>query len=212
MHSARPLALALMLAALTLLSAAPGARAQTATCPATFHVLHDDRIGQLELPEGLYRITTDGFSCEQAAHLFAEFLPDFNGVLPAPYRYEVLAVGSGRFVGARGRAFTVRRTGDSGSPATPGSMTQGGGSHGDLRCPSTFRVLNDDRIGALRLPRGDYRITLLGTTLTCTTAVRRLRVFLRRPDGRLPGGWVVLPLQAEFVRGSTSYGFRLKRV
>jgi hypothetical protein len=202
--------LALALAAAATLCAGTAAHAQAPTpCAATFHVLHDDVIGELELPEGQYTLAVAGISCARASFLLSQFLRDYDGVLPRPWRYAVEDVGRGSFRG-RGQ-FTVTRTADTGaSTATPGSASDGGGSHGDLACPGTFDVQHDDRVGRLRIPRGDYTITLLGANLTCRTAATLLARFLRRPSGRLPGRWVVLPAAAEFVGWSAHHGFRIK--
>lgn len=61
-------------------------------CPATFRVLHSDRIGKLRLPAGRYWITVlqrTGLSCSGASRLFTSFLDDFSGDLPSPWRLEV---------------------------------------------------------------------------------------------------------------------------
>jgi hypothetical protein len=206
----RSAVLALLVAAVAALAASGSAHGQApAQCAATFHVLHDDTIGELELPDGQYRLTVDGLSCARASHLFTQFLRDFNGVLPRPWRYSVEGVGRGTFTGLD--RFSVARTGDTGSAsATPGSATDGGGSHGDLQCPGTFDVEHNDRVGRLRIPAGDYAITLLGANLTCATAERFFARFLQRPRGRLPRGWVVLPQSAEFMKFSSNHGFRIK--
>lgn len=204
--------IALVLAAAAALAGSAPAHGQAPRqCAATFHVLHDDTIGELDVPNGQYRLAVDGVSCAKASHLFTQFLRDFNGVLPRPWRYSVEGAGRGTFMG-RGD-FTVTRTGDTGSAsATPGSARQGGGSHGDLQCRGTFDVQHDDRVGRLRIPEGDYRITLLGGNLTCATAERFFARFLQRPRGRLPRGWVVLPQSAEFMKFSSNHGFRIKPV
>ena len=170
-------------------------------------MLHDDRIGNLEIPRGLYGIATTNLSCARASHLFTEFLEDFDGRLPRPWRKTVEGVGQGRFTATRDRSFTVVRADE---PATPGSGTAGGGSHGDLQCPGVFTVEDDDRVGALRIPAGDYTVTLLGGNLTCATAERYFRRFLGRPLGNLPRKWVVLPRSAEFMKFSSHHGFRIK--
>jgi hypothetical protein len=206
----RPVLLALVLAAAGALATSASAHGRApAQCAATFHVLHDDTIGELDVPNGQYRLAVDGVGCAKASLLLTQFLRDFNGVLPRPWRYSVEGAGRGTFMG-RGE-FTVTRTGDIGSPsATPGSVSQGGGSHGDLQCRGTFDVVHEDRVGRLRIPRGDYRITLLGGNLTCTTAERFFARFLQRPRGRLPRGWVVMPQSAEFMKFSSNHGFRIK--
>jgi hypothetical protein len=203
--------LALTLAVATALAAAAPAHARAPRpCAATFHVLHDDAVGELRVPAGQYHLAVDAVSCARASQLFAEFLDDFNGVLPRPWRYSVAAPGRGTFRG-RGDRFTVTRAAGVGSTgATPGPATEGGGSHGDLRCRGTFDVEHRDRVGPLRIPAGDYTITLLGGNLACTTAKGLLGRFLRRRNARLRGGWVVLAGSGEFVRSSSHHGFRIK--
>jgi hypothetical protein len=58
------------------------------SCPGTFRVLNNDRIGRFRLPKSRYRITLvgDGLSCARAADLFADFLEAFTGDLPRPWR------------------------------------------------------------------------------------------------------------------------------
>lgn len=210
MKRPRSVALAFVLAAAAALGAAAPAQAQAPVpCTATFHVLHDDRIGQLQLPAGQYQLAVAGVTCAQASHLFTQFLEDFDGVLPKPWRYSVQAAGQGTFT-AGARTFTALRTGDPTPPVPPGPPSGGGGSSGELLCPGTFEVQHNDRIGRLRIPAGDYTITLLGGNLTCATAERFFAAFLKRPRGNLPRRWVVLPQSAEFMRFSSHHGFRIK--
>jgi hypothetical protein len=88
-HPRRSLLAALAVAALAaaLLAVATGGatKAAAAGCP-TFEVLHDDRIGAASLPAGTYSLTSDdaGLSCKAASQLFARFLEDWDGNLPAP--------------------------------------------------------------------------------------------------------------------------------
>jgi hypothetical protein len=201
--------------ALTLCAAAfaaanvPAFKQGATQCNATFEVLHDDRIGSLQLPEGSYQLRTFDLSCLRASHLFAEFLQDYNGRLPRPWRYTVQGTARGTFIfGNAERRFVVIPAPDS----TPGHASQGGGVHGELVCNGTFAVGHNDRIGALRLRAGQYRITRLGARLSCSRAATLLARFLQQPSGRLRGGWIVLPQLAEFVKGSSYYGFRVKRV
>ena len=175
--------------------------------PTTRRRVHIPRV-----PAGLYRLSTSNLTCAQASRLFTQFLDDSNGVLPAPWRYRVEAAGRGTFTASRGRSFSVVRTGAATDAATPGSASQGGGSHGDLLCPGTFEVEDDDRVGNLRIPAGEYQITLLGGNLTCATAERYFGIFLDRPTGRLPRKWTVLPMLAEFFKQSSHHGFRIKEV
>jgi hypothetical protein len=203
--------LAIGMAALGAVSAPAQTQGPT-QCTASFEVLHNDRIGSLRLPQGAYQLRTFDLTCLRASHLFAEFLQDYNGDLPEPWRYTVQGVGQGTFIfGDAERRFVALRIGDNGS-GTSGHASDGGGSHGDLVCPATFRVEHNDRIGRLRLRAGQYRVTRLGARLSCARASTLLARFLDRPSGRLPGGWIVLPQLAEFVKGSTYYGFRVKRV
>ena len=58
------------------------------TCPGTFQVLHNDRIGTFAVPKGNYAITllaARRLSCAKASSYFARFLQDFDGVLPRPW-------------------------------------------------------------------------------------------------------------------------------
>jgi hypothetical protein len=199
-----PAALAATLLACAL---ATPASAQTPTaCPATFAVLHDDRIGALSLPAGNYAITVADparLSCAAASDRFRQFLQDFDGALPSPWR---LDPATGTFTGPSGQGFSVART------AQPSGG--GGGSHPatGTRCPATFDVLHDDRIGALRLPAGAYSITLLSIgRLSCAQASARFTAFLRDYDGKLRGGWIVDPETGTFLRGAL-VGFRVKAV
>jgi hypothetical protein len=188
------------------IAAAPAAAQAPAVCPATFHVLHDDRIGKLALPAGNYEVTVrGGLSCAASTELFARFLQDYDGVLPRPWRLNVRAASFRR--GNSGVGFAVART------ATPSGGGGGGRhpSHG-RRCPGTFRVLHNDRIGALRLPRGRYTIAVLAFDRpTCARASRLFARFLENDYmGNLPGRWALDPQTATFRRGAASFGFRVK--
>jgi hypothetical protein len=192
--------LATALAACALL-AAPAPAQTPATCPATFAVLHDDRIGELLLPAGAYTLTVTGISCADAADYFRQFLQDFDGVLRAPW---ALDPATATFTGPAGQAFSVARA------AQPSGG--GGGMHPatGTRCPATFSVLHNDRIGALRLPAGQYTVTLLAVgRLSCARAAARFTAFLQDFDGRLPGRWIVDAETGTFLR-SAHVGFRVK--
>ncbi len=82
------------------------------------------------------------------------------------------------------------------SPAAQASTT----------CPSTFRVLHNDSIGSLALPRGNYQVRV--NRLSCGTATSLFGVFLSDYDGKLPGGWSVRRRgtgKGLFTRGSASF-------
>jgi hypothetical protein len=192
------LALAVALVAL----AAHGARAQAAACP-TFSVLHDDRIGALELPAGPYAVSTTNLSCAESTVLFAEFLDDYDGKLRKPWKTTVLGVGKGRFSkSGTDVSFTVTKS------ATP-SGGGGGSSHG-LVCGTPYRVTRAERIQGLQIKAGRYRITRLGTSVSCAKAASLLSTFLRDFSGPLPGGWTLLPQSGAFVKGSLTNGFLIE--
>jgi hypothetical protein len=180
-------------------------------CPGTFHVLHNDRIGRLRLRAGEYRITllsVGRISCARAARYLAQFLQDFDGRLPRPW---TLDVETGTFMrGSRNVGFRVKPTGNPPDP-TPGTGGTVYPARGQRRCPGTFRVLNRDRIGRLRLRAGRYVITTLSSRLSCRSASRLFRQFLEDTDGRLPRPWVLTVRNATFRRGrGSSRGFRVK--
>jgi hypothetical protein len=191
--------------------AATGDQSQT-RCPGTFTVLHNDRIGQLQLPAGRYEITvrTPGtLACADASKLFADFLRRPNGDLPNGWR---LNVGQARFSNrGTNQAFSVRkaRGGGGGSGGTGGGGGGGGGGgSGRTTCP-TFQVLHNDRIGSLRIPAGNYVITV--KRMSCPAASKQFARFLQSPGGRLPDGWQLKPRKAKFRNPGTGESFRIKR-
>jgi hypothetical protein len=202
-------ALAALLVAMAAPSRADAARVQ---CSGTFRVLHDDHVGRLELPRGNYRITilaSGRPTCAQASALLTRFLEDFDGVLPGGWR---VASASSTFLRAPGVGFHVARVGRNSGGEEEEEETEGGGggSHGALFCPAPFRVLGNDRIGPLRIAKGDYSIVLLQRRgLTCAQASTLFARFLEDFDGVLPAPWVLEPQTASFRR-STGAGFRIK--
>ena len=177
-------------------------------CPGTFRVLHNDRIGTFQIPRGSYTITllsVGRVTCARAATLLSRFLQDFDGVLPRPW---VLDPETGSFMrGSRNVGFRIKEL--VGPPNTNGG---GSGTHPTgNRCPGTFRVLNNDRIGRLRLPRGRYRITLVGEGVNCAQASDLFAEFLQAFDGVLPRPWRMNVRTATFTRGGSGAGFRVKR-
>jgi hypothetical protein len=192
--------------AAVVLSLAAPAQAAPLTCPATFHVLHNDRIGSLQLPEGYYTITVlEGnlLSCASASDYFRQFLEDYNGRLQRPW---VLNVATATF--RRGRS----RVGFSVSRATTPSGGGSGGRHpySGTTCPGYFRVLHNDHIGRLSLPAGPYRITLLAVgRLSCSRASTLFANFLQLYTGRLPFPWR-LDVRTATFSASHNVGFRVK--
>jgi hypothetical protein len=180
-----------------------------AACPGTFQVLHNDRIGTFQVPEGSYLITllsVGRITCTQAASSFASFLEDVDGILPRPW---VLDPETGSFMrGSRNVGFRIKELV---GPPTPNG--DGSGTHpaGD-RCRGTFRVLGNDRIGRLRLPRGRYRITVMEDGPTCARASSLFTDFLELFTGDLPRPWRLNVRTATFTRGNSETGFRVKPV
>jgi hypothetical protein len=180
-----------------------------AQCPGTFQVLHNDFIGDFSIPQGSYAITllsVGRITCARAATLLARFLQDFDGVLPRPW---FLDPETGSFMrGRRNLGFRIKEL-----VGPPNPNGGGSGSHpAGNRCPGTFRVQNNDRIGRLRLPRGRYRITLVGRGVSCSQASSRFTDFLQDFDGVLPRPWRLNVRTATFTRGSGGPGFRVKPV
>jgi hypothetical protein len=177
-------------------------------CPSYFTVLHNDHIGSLAIRKGRYRITllsVGRISCAQAASAFARFLQDFDGNLPRPWFVDP---STGSFM--RGSRYVGFRIKPWSGPLPPGG---GGGRHPSTggRCPGTFRVVHNDRIGTLRLPRGPYQITAFGN-VSCAQASTRFASFLENNfSGVLPRPWRLRVATGTFLRGSgTANGFRVK--
>jgi hypothetical protein len=188
------------------LSFAPSAQAQPQTCPGTFHVLHNDRIGSLRIAEGHYTITVldaAQLSCASASDLFRQFLEDYDGRLQRPW-----VLNPSTFTFRRGRS----RTGFSVGPANTPSGGGGGGRHpySGTSCPGYFQVLHNDHIGRLSLAAGPYRITLLSAgRLSCAQASSLFASFLQLYTGRLPFPWR-LDLRTATFFTSLHVGFRVK--
>jgi hypothetical protein len=203
------LAISALIAAMTLALPA-GASAQgggsTAVCPATFEVLHDDTVGALFLPRGAYTVTLldpNRLTCAEASDLFRQFLEDWDGRLPRPWR---LNAQTATFTRGSGVGFSV-------APASNNNGGGGGGHHPQgTACPGTFRVLHNDTIGTFAIPKGNYRITLLSVgRITCSQASSYLAAFLQDYDGILPSPWFLDTETATFMRGSRNVGFRIKQ-
>jgi hypothetical protein len=172
-------------------------------CPGVFQVVHDDRIGNFRVPAGAYTVTllsVGRLSCGQAMNRFASFLQDYDGRLPG---FWLLDWRTGTFI--RGTWSVGFRVEPAVTPL-PGPTP----SSGALRCSATFRVLHNDRIGALRIPRGRYWVTRASAgSPTCAAATRLLAAFLQRPDGRLPRPWQLQASTGSFLRPSGA-GFSIK--
>ncbi|HEY6780451.1 MAG TPA: hypothetical protein VI111_05810 [Thermoleophilaceae bacterium] len=178
-------------------------------CPSYFSVLHNDHVGSFRIPKGRYRVTllsVGRISCDQASKYFAQFLDDFDGILPRPWFVDP---STGSFM--RGSRYIGFRIKSWSGPFPPNSG--GGGTHPSKggKCPSTFRVVHDDRIGTLRLPGGPYVVTAFGS-VSCTQAAKQFASFLNNDYiGALPRPWRLQATSGTFLKGGgTRNGFRVK--
>jgi hypothetical protein len=174
-------------------------------CPSYFTVVQTDYIGNFTVPKGRYRITllsVGRLTCSQASVYLAQFLQDFDGVLPRPW---FLDPSTGSFM--RGSRYVGFRIKEWAGPVPP----NGGGGRHAARCPGTFRVVHNDRIGRLVLPAGPYRITAFGN-VTCAQASTQFASFLANDyAGVLPRPWRLRATTGTFLRGRGSKnGFRVK--
>lgn len=80
------------------------------------------------------------------------------------------------------------------------------------QCPGTFRVLHDDTIGKMELPKGKYTVTVRNEKrLSCNYAFDLFRQFLQDYDGKLPDGWRVRARRKEFFQPKTGDAFAVRR-
>ena len=209
-----PTAILLGLLAATLLAigllAPPPAHAAVAKCP-TFRVLHNDRIGKVQLPKGTYKVKVlddQLLGCPQASNLFRQFLQDFDGKLPDGWRAQERQ-------GARRTTVTFTQQGGASFRVRRGKRQAGGGGGGGHQFPSgnavkcpTFEVLHNDEIAGLRFPKGTYQMTALGG-LSCAKASSLFREFLASAQGTLPGRWRLKGASGKFLRGNKGKGFQV---
>jgi hypothetical protein len=88
------------------------------------------------------------------------------------------------------------------------SPSGGGSNITNGVCPGNFTVLHNDKIGALKLKAGQYRITTKG--LLCWFDASKLAYFLSyNESGKLPSPWTVVPALSKIQRSPNHY-FRLK--
>jgi hypothetical protein len=169
------------------------------SCP-SFQVLHDDRIGPASLPAGAYRIETApaaGLTCAAAAKLFARFLQDYDGNLPAPWR--VVAEGSGKATFNRGgeARFSVSRSGRGGSE---GSGEESSKALGAL-CSASFTVNSNVVLGSLTFAKGPYLLYIpAGSGISCNRASVLFTRLLSSPGGRLAAPWRLESQTATFFK------------
>lgn len=180
------------------------AQAAELSCP-TFRVLHNDRIGKLNLPAGNYNVTvlnSATLSCASASKLFAEFLQDYDGKLRSPWVVNVAA-----------SSFTKGKGSTTGFKVSPTSTPNGGGGSTTASCPGYFQVVHNDSIGSFKVPKGNYRITLIDpNAFTCAKAVKRFQEFLLDYDGVLPKSWKLKRSSATFYKPKNpSVGFNINK-
>lgn len=202
------LAVAALAAALLALALALGGagRAAAATCP-TFEVLHDDRIGAANLPAGTYSVTTDdaGLSCAEASKLFARFLQDYDGNLPAPWKVVPQGTGKASFSRASQGGFAVARIG--------GGKESGVNPLVGRLCPNSFTVNAGAEVGPLFFAKGRYLLYQPpGTGISCNRAAVLFTRFLAQPAGQLPFPWKLSAQTATFYKSSnpTRSAFRVE--
>jgi hypothetical protein len=192
------LAVLIVLAAALAAGLAPSATAAT-TCP-SFHVLHNDSIGTVKIPAGMYTVTPKGVTCKNSSILIARFLDDWDGKLP-----------DGWAISASGKTVKFAKAGTTEtismklgySPASGGSSNRQNGA-----CPGNFTVLHNDKIGALNLKAGQYQIITKG--LYCWFDASKLAYFLDyNESGKLPTPWTIDVAMMKIQR-STNHWFRLK--
>ncbi len=203
------LTLSLSLAAIAALPAA--AQAGTANASVVcgeFRVMHNDHIGSVKFPAGPYNMVASQMSCAQVTKTFQQFLNRPAGNLPKPWKVKLLSGERRRFTKVGTKVdFQATRGHDPTPTPTPGGLT----------CAGTFRVLHNDRIGAMQLPAGRYSITLLShytPGLNCASASNDFAYFLNNDwSGVLPRPWKMnVSAKSFWMSPSTTDGFKVKRV
>ncbi len=184
------------------------ATAVLTACP-TFTVLHNDKIGAITFPAGPYNVTDlKGVTCQQSSTLFAQFLQDWDGNLPGGWALK--QVGASRvFYSKGGHGFTA-------TPAkTPTPAPGPTPAPSSLTCPGSFQVVHNDKIGAMSLPAGNYRINRLTSSqkITCPQATAWFAYFLNHDyAGNLPAPWTMNTAAKTFYDGSKTNGFNVQRL
>ncbi|MBJ7331046.1 MAG: hypothetical protein JHC95_14200 [Solirubrobacteraceae bacterium] len=172
--------------------------ASATSCAGTFAIYTPVTAAGLRIGLGQWALTVSGgLSCTIANQVFVQ-TADTN-ILPQGW-----AVNTATNTFTRGTQSFVA--------ANTGSAPSGIGRTTTTRCPGTFTVRHDDKIGALRLPKGKYVIsTLPSGAVSCPTASDMLKLFLERPSGNLPSPWKLNAQTATFTRGGSSgTGFHIE--
>ncbi len=164
-------------------------------------MLHNDRIGTVNLPAGSYEVTTDefrgkGISCQEASRLFARFLQDWDGKLPNGWLARSEGPGKASFdrpsIPESPVGFSVSRTGGTGG---------GGNSEIGRLCPEAFTVNAGSDVGPLFFAKGQYLLYIPARSgITCRRASVLFTRFLGAPGGALPEPWQVKTQTATFFK------------
>lgn len=169
--------------------------ATAGACPGTFAIYEPVTAAGLKIGLGQWALTVSGgLSCTTAFKVFAQ-TADAN-LVPPGWTVDPATT-------------TFRKGGQSFTAADVGPAPSGIGRSTGTQCTATFSVLNNDAIGALKLPKGKYLISLLPNSgLSCPVASDLFASFLRYPNGKLPSPWVLDAQTATFTRGKgSSIGF-----
>jgi hypothetical protein len=188
-----------LFSALTLivLAIGVGSSASAATTCPSFHVLHTDTIGTVKIAAGQYTLVPTGVTCANTSKLLAAFLDDWDGVLPDGWT----------IVAGKNVSFEKAGTTESFSLTPTSVKPSGGGGGNDTNngaCPGNFTVLHNDKIGALKLKAGQYKITTKG--LFCWFDASKLAYFLNyNSSGKLPKPWTINASKMQIIRSPSHY-------
>ncbi len=152
-------------------TASPVAETAATRCPATFQVLHNDRIGAMSLPAGASYVTVNNLTCAQASTLFAQFLQDYDGDLPSPWRGNARAKSF-----SNGRSsFSVKLAGKTPpAPPTPGSV---------VTCPAAPSASSTTTASARCRSRRASTSWRSGAASPAAGASSQFALFLDQPNG-----------------------------
>ncbi len=190
--------------------AAVPATATPKACP-SFRVLHNDRIGPAVFPAGNYKITLEdeSLTCKSGGELFARFLEDYDGNLPAPWKVSPEASGKSSFLRGALPGFSVELTKASTKAEEEKFVTNP--DLGTL-CRNPFTVNHSTVIRPLRFTKGKFLIYLpAGSTINCEQAVVLFQRFLGASPN-LPSPWKLTNQTATFYKPAspTRSAFRIE--
>ncbi|MBJ7342759.1 MAG: hypothetical protein JHC46_04120 [Solirubrobacteraceae bacterium] len=210
MNKSRSL-LTLSLSVVAIAALPVAAQAATANASGTcgqFRVVHNgDKISGVSFPAGPYNMVNSGMSCSQTTTYFQQFLE--AGKVSKGWQVKTLSGNRKRFT-KLGTNPTVDFQATAASDPKPTPTPSG------LTCAGTFRVLHNDRIGAMKLAAGAYTIKLASHDtpgLNCKVASNEFANFLDYDwAGNLPRPWKMDVSAKSFYMNTASDGFSVKRV